>query len=120
MALAHGRIANRVRVCPLRVDRESENLRVRRITATLVSKRLHGLSCVPGGFWAIAARLRQILEPPSSPRGTQGAIFGILLSVMQMACYRGGAVSLADIEKASRRNSAHTNEPVVGLMISYL
>jgi CTP synthase len=112
-ALAHGGMANRVKVNIRWIDAELFEKDDAEIAASL--EPMHGI-LVPGGF---------------GERGTEGKIasvrfarernvpfFGICLG-MQMACIEG-ARNTAGIENASSTEFGETSEPVVGIITEWM
>ena len=110
-ALAHGGMANKVRV---KLDWIESEIFEKEDPAPFLEK-VHGI-LVPGGFGErgsegkiLAARFARERKVP---------YFGICFG-MQMACIEA-ARSLAGIDKASSTEFGSTSEPVVGLMTEWL
>ncbi|MCT8999496.1 CTP synthase [Chelativorans intermedius] len=110
-ALAHGGIANRVRV---RLEWIESEIFEKEDPAPWLEK-VHGI-LVPGGFGERGAEGKILAAKFARERKVP--YFGICFG-MQMACIEA-ARSLAGIENASSTEFGHTEEPVVGLMTEWL
>ncbi|MBZ0164411.1 MAG: CTP synthase [Notoacmeibacter sp.] len=110
-ALAHGGIANRVRV---KLEWIESEIFEEEDPAPWLEK-VHGI-LVPGGFGERGAEGKILAAKFARERKVP--YFGICFG-MQMACIEA-ARSLAGIEKASSTEFGPTKEPVVGLMTEWL
>lgn len=110
-ALAHGGIANRVRV---RLEWIESEIFEKEDPAPWLEK-VHGI-LVPGGFGERGVEGKILAAKFARERKVP--YFGICFG-MQMACIEA-ARSLAGIENASSTEFGHTEEPVVGLMTEWL
>jgi CTP synthase len=110
-ALAHGGLANRVRV---KLDWIEAEVFEKEDPAPWLEK-VHGIM-VPGGFGERGAEGKILAAKFARERKVP--YFGICFG-MQMACIEA-ARSLAGIEKASSTEFGATKEPVVGLMTEWL
>jgi CTP synthase len=110
-ALAHGGMANRVRV---KLDWIESEIFEKEDPAPWLEK-VHGI-LVPGGFGERGSEGK--IRAAKFARERKVPYFGICFG-MQMACIEA-ARSLAGIEKASSTEFGPTPEPVVGLMTEWL
>ncbi|GHD09353.1 CTP synthase [Tianweitania populi] len=110
-ALAHGGIANRVKV---KLDWIESEVFEKEDPAPFLEK-VHGI-LVPGGFGERGSEGKILAAKFARERKVP--YFGICFG-MQMACLEA-ARSLAGIEHASSTEFGKTNEPVVGLMTEWL
>ncbi|MGN6769081.1 MAG: CTP synthase [Rhizobiaceae bacterium] len=110
-ALAHGGIANRVRV---KLDWIESEIFEKEDPSPWLEK-VHGI-LVPGGFGERGSEGKILAAKFARERKVP--YFGICFG-MQMACIEA-ARSLADVEKASSTEFGPTKEPVVGLMTEWL
>ncbi len=110
-ALAHGGIANRVKV---KLDWIESEVFEREDPAPFLEK-VHGI-LVPGGFGERGSEGKILAAKFARERKVP--YFGICFG-MQMACIEA-ARSLAGIENASSTEFGPTDEPVVGLMTEWL
>jgi CTP synthase len=110
-ALAHGGIANRVKV---KLDWIESEIFEKEDPAPFLEK-VHGI-LVPGGFGERGSEGKILAAKFARERKVP--YFGICFG-MQMACIEA-ARSLAGIEQASSTEFGKTKEPVVGLMTEWL
>jgi len=110
-ALAHGGMANRVRV---KLDWIESEIFEKEDPAPWLEK-VHGI-LVPGGFGERGSEGK--IRAAKFARERKVPYFGICFG-MQMACIEA-ARSLAGVEKASSTEFGPTPEPVVGLMTEWL
>ncbi|MBN9069145.1 MAG: CTP synthase [Rhizobiales bacterium] len=110
-ALAHGGMANRVRV---KLDWIESEIFEKEDPSPWLEK-VHGI-LVPGGFGERGSEGKILAAKFARERKVP--YFGICFG-MQMACIEA-ARSLADVEKASSTEFGPTKEPVVGLMTEWL
>ena len=110
-ALAHGGMANRVRVKLEWIEAEV----FEREDPSPFLEKVHGI-LVPGGFGERGAEGKILAAKFARERKVP--YFGICFG-MQMACIEA-ARSLAGIDKASSTEFGETSEPVVGLMTEWL
>ncbi|MBW8783672.1 MAG: CTP synthase [Novosphingobium sp.] len=112
-ALAHGGMANRVRVNIRWIDAELFEQDDDEIAARL--EPMHGI-LVPGGFGERGSEGK--IASVRFARERQVPFFGICLG-MQMACIEG-ARNTAGIANASSTEFGETNEPVVGIITEWM
>ena len=112
-ALAHGGMANRVRVNVRWIDAELFEQDDDQITARL--EPMHGI-LVPGGFGERGSEGK--IASVRFAREHQVPFFGICLG-MQMACIEG-ARNTAGIAAASSTEFGETSDPVVGIITEWM
>jgi CTP synthase len=112
-ALAHGGMANRVRVNVRWIDAELFEQDDDEITARL--EPMHGI-LVPGGFGERGSEGK--IASVRFAREHQVPFFGICLG-MQMACIEG-ARNTAGIASASSTEFGETSDPVVGIITEWM
>ncbi|MDE2564066.1 MAG: CTP synthase [Sphingomonadales bacterium] len=112
-ALAHGGMANRVKVNVRWIDAELFEKDDAEIAARL--EPLHGI-LVPGGFGVRGSEGK--IASVRFARERRVPFFGICLG-MQMACIEG-ARNTAGIAKASSTEFGETREPVVGIITEWM